>query len=79
MKKFLKIMSCAFAAALSLGTLAACGGPADDVLYVLSFKPEYNEIFEEVNQMNCRAGRKNCACISMRNGASRTLPGIPAW
>ena len=51
MKKFLKIMSCAFAAALSLGTLAACGGPADDVLYVLSFKPEYNEIFEEVNQI----------------------------
>ncbi len=28
-----------------------CGGPSKNVLYVLSFKPEYNEIFEEVNEI----------------------------
>ena len=51
MKRFAKILCALLAAILPLGAFAACGGAASDVLYVLSFKPEYDEIFEEVNQI----------------------------
>ena len=51
MKVFSKILCGIFSIAFAFGILAGCGGPAKDTLYVLSFKPEYNEIFEEVNEI----------------------------
>ena len=32
-------------------TLVGCGGPSKDTLYILSYKPEYTEFFEEVNKV----------------------------
>ena len=51
MKRLMSFLCGACLAASMLLSLAACGGSASDVLYVLSFKPEYNEIFEEVNEI----------------------------
>ena len=51
MKLFGKFICGILMAAFALGTFSACGGPRKDTLYVLSFKPEYNEIFEEVNEI----------------------------
>lgn len=50
MKKVVKLLSLILAISCFL-TLVACGGPSGEVLYVLSFKPEYDVIFEEVNEI----------------------------
>ena len=51
MKRIFKLLCGAVLGASMLLSVAACGGSSADVLYVLSFKPEYNEIFEEVNEI----------------------------
>lgn len=51
MKRSGKRLGAVLAVILSLASFGACGGPSKSVLYVLSFKPEYNEIFEEVNRI----------------------------
>lgn len=51
MKKLRALMLSALIGAMVCGSFASCGGPSEDVLYVLSFKPEYNEFFEEVNKI----------------------------
>ncbi len=51
MKRIFKLLCGAVLGASMLLSVAACGGSSSDVLYVLSFKPEYNEIFEEVNEI----------------------------
>ena len=54
MKKTVKFLCVILAFVLSAGSFTACGGASKDVLYVLSFKPEYNEIFSEVNEIFLR-------------------------
>ena len=51
MKRLQKFAMLCLALAFTLGFAGGCGGPKKNVLYVLSFKPEYNEIFEEVNKI----------------------------
>ena len=50
MKKLLSILSFVLLLAI-LPCLTSCGGSSDDTLYVLSFKPEYNEFFNYVNEI----------------------------
>ncbi len=51
MKNFLKKFCVVLAALVLTAGFTACGGPSKTTLYVLSFKPEYSEIFEEVNRI----------------------------
>lgn len=49
--KRIRILTLCLALALTTAFACGCGGPKKNVLYVLSFKPEYSEIFDEVNRI----------------------------
>ena len=51
MKKLIKSICFLLVTVCVSSMFIGCGGPSKNVLYVLSFKPEYNEIFEEVNEI----------------------------